>query len=127
MPNVRAKHLVLWSAPLPAKNPQKKHSAAASHAFGRSSKSKATCALALTPNAPDAWPLATTPHSAPAPNTAKFAPWNTLHTSIPAADQIVLPRAKHVFTLPSDTATAANPTGQLQGVSHLPHGTPSSN
>src|SRR5207237_2591013 len=64
----------------------------------------------LTLNAPNAWPLATTPPTASAPNIATFAPWNTLHTSIPAADQIVLPRAKHVFTPPSDAATAANPT-----------------
>src|SRR5207302_8794351 len=49
-------------------------------------------------------------HSAPPPNTAIFAPCNTLHTSIPVADQIVLPRAKHVFTLLSNAATAANPT-----------------
>src|SRR5205807_7608642 len=73
-------------------------------------KSNATCPLALTANAPNAWPLATTPRSAPAPNIATFAPWNTLHTSIPAADQIALPRAKHVFTPPSDAATAASPT-----------------
>src|SRR5437588_5682687 len=110
MPNVRTKQLLLWSSPLPAKTPQKKPSAEASHSLGRSSKSNATCPLALTPNAPNAWPLATTPHSAPAPNIATFAPWNTLYISIPAADQIVLPRAKHVFTPPSDAATAANPT-----------------
>src|SRR5205807_3695571 len=97
-PNVRTKQLLLWSSLLPAKTPQKKPSAEASHSLGRSSKSNATCPLALTPNAPNAWPLATTPHSAPVPNTAIFSPWNTLHTSIPVADQIVLPRAKHVFT-----------------------------
>src|SRR5437588_9894404 len=109
-PNVMTKQLLLWSSPLPAKTPQKKPSAEASHSLGRSSKSNATCPLALTPNAPNVWPLATTPPSASAPNIVTFAPWNTLHTSIPAADQIVLPRAKHVFTLPSDAATAANPT-----------------
>src|SRR5437868_13477811 len=109
-PNVRTKQLLLWSSPLPAKTPQKKPSAEASHSLGRSSKSNATCPLAQTPNVPNAWPLATTPHSAPAPNIATFAPWNTLHTSIPAADQIALPRAKHVFTLPSNAAIAANPT-----------------
>src|SRR5437899_6260198 len=113
-PNVRTKQLLLWSSPLPAKTPQKKPSAEASHSLGRSSKSNATCPLALTLNAPNAWPLATTPHSAPAPNIATFAPWNTLHTSIPAADQIVLPRAKHVFTLPSNAVTAANPTRPTQ-------------
>src|SRR5437588_12110835 len=110
MPNVRTKQLLLWSSPLPAKTLQKKPSAEASHSLGRSSKSNATCPWALTPNAPNAWPLATTPPSASAPNPAIFAPWNTLHTSTPAADQIVLPRAKHVFTPPSNAATAANPT-----------------
>src|SRR5205807_9867912 len=109
-PNVRTKQLLLWSSLLPAKTLQKKPSAEASHSLGRSSKSNATCPLGLTLNAPNAWPLATTPHSAPAPNIAIFAPWNTLHTSIPAADQIALPRAKHVFTLPSNAAIAANPT-----------------
>src|SRR5437868_2436884 len=88
--NVRTKQLLLWSSPLPAKTPQKKPSAEASHSLGRSSKSNATCPLAQTPNAPNAWPLPTTPPSASAPNIATFAPWNTLHTSIPAADQIVL-------------------------------------
>ena len=110
IPNVRTKQLLLWSSPLPAKTPQKKPSAEASHSLGRSSKSNATCPLALTPNAPNAWPLATTPTSASAPNTATFTPWNTLHTSTPAADQIVLPRAKHVFTPPSNASSAANPT-----------------
>src|SRR5207302_8714939 len=110
MPNVRTKQLLLWSSPLPAKTLQKKPSAEASHSLGRSSKSNATCPLGLTPNAPNAWPLATTPHSAPAPNIATFPHWNSLHTSIPAADQIVLLRAKHVFTLPSNAAIAANPT-----------------
>src|SRR5437660_10990066 len=100
VPNVRTKQLLLWSSPLPAKTLQIKPSPEASHSLGRSSKFNATCPLALTPNPPNAWPLATTPHSARAPNTATFAPWNTLHTSIPAADQIVLPKAKHVFTLP---------------------------
>ena len=110
MPNVRTKQPLLWSSPLPAKTQQKKPSAEASHSLRRSSKSNATCPLVLTPNAPNAWPLATTLHSASAPNIAIFAPLNTLHTSIPVADQIALPRAKHVFTLPSNAATAANPT-----------------
>src|SRR5437879_166897 len=109
-PTVRTKQLLLWFSPLPAKTLQKKPSAGASHSLGRSSKSNATCPLALTPNAPNAWPLATTSPSASAPNTAIFAPWNTLHTSTPAADQIVLPRAKHVFIPPSNAVTAANPT-----------------
>src|SRR5207302_6810133 len=108
--NIRTKQLLLWSSPLPAKTLQKKPSAEASRSLGRSSKSNAACPLALTPNAPNAWPLATTPPSASAPNTATFAPWNTLHTSTPAADQIVLTRAKHVCTPPSNAATAANPS-----------------
>src|SRR5205807_4417367 len=53
IPNVRTKQLLLWSSPLPAKTPQKKPSAEASHSLGRSSKSTATCPLALTPNAPN--------------------------------------------------------------------------
>src|SRR5437868_13692540 len=40
-PNVRTKQLLLWSSPLPAKTPQKKPSAEASHSLGRSSKSNA--------------------------------------------------------------------------------------
>src|SRR5437588_523490 len=63
-----------------------------------------------SPLPPHASPLATTPPSALAPNTATFAPWNTLHTFTPAADQIVPPRAKHVFTPPLNAATAVNPT-----------------
>src|SRR5207302_7407644 len=46
-PNVRTKQLLLWSSPLPAKTPQKKPSAEASHYLGRSSKSNATCPFAL--------------------------------------------------------------------------------
>src|SRR5437879_3143529 len=41
-PNVRTKQLLLWSSLLPAKTPQKKPSAEASHSLGRSSKSNAT-------------------------------------------------------------------------------------
>src|SRR5437868_1858241 len=57
-PNVRTNQLLLWSSPLPAKTLQKKPSAEASHSLGRSSKSNATCPLALTPNAPmpGLWP-----------------------------------------------------------------------
>src|SRR5437879_4562283 len=71
-PNVRSKQLLLWSSPLPAKTLQKKPSAEASHSLARSSKSNATCPLALTPNAPNPWRLSTTPPSASAPNVAAF-------------------------------------------------------
>src|SRR5207237_9271538 len=40
-PNVRTKQLLLWSSPLPAKTPQKKPSAEASHSLGRNSTSNA--------------------------------------------------------------------------------------
>src|SRR5207302_2653126 len=84
--NVRIKQLLLCSSPLPAKTLQKKASPEASHSLRISSKFNATCPLAQTPNAPNACSLAATPHSTSALNNAIFTPWNTLHTSIPAAD-----------------------------------------
>ncbi|RPA93691.1 hypothetical protein L873DRAFT_1793426 [Choiromyces venosus 120613-1] len=57
-------------------------------------------------------PLATTPANALGKYTVPSAPKSTQYSSTPAADQIVLSRAKHAFTPLSNALTAKTPTKQ---------------